>query len=99
MNPVAPSNVTQSLRPIGEELSSSAPVFVDTTGRRRRRVRLLGIAVAAICLLYIGLFSFSLFTGSSVGLNTVLPEGGQVAVVKTAAAADAVSSSTSAPTP
>jgi hypothetical protein len=45
------------------------PVFVDTSGRRRRRVRLLCYAFGVVCLAYSGLVAVSLAVGP------VAPEG------------------------
>jgi len=53
-------------------VSSPAPVFVDSTGRRRRLLRRLSYAFGGLCVLYGGLVSVSL-AGGPVSSNAVLP--------------------------
>jgi hypothetical protein len=61
-----------------------APVFVDSTGRRRRLLRRLAYGFGAFCMVYGGLISLSL-AGGPVSPNAVLPfpeliDGGQPTV-------------------
>jgi hypothetical protein len=49
-----------------------APVFVDSTGRRRRVLRRFSYAFGAFCMVYGGLISLSL-AGGPVSPNAVLP--------------------------
>lgn len=49
-----------------------APVFVDSTGRRRRLLRRLSYAFGAVCVLYGGLISVSL-AGGPVSSSAILP--------------------------
>jgi hypothetical protein len=49
-----------------------APVFVDSTGRRRRLLRRFSYAFGAFCMVYGGLISLSL-AGGPVSPNAVLP--------------------------
>lgn len=51
---------------------ASAPVFVDTTGRRARRLRLLAIVLVLALVVYVGALASGLF-GSSVDLSTMMP--------------------------
>jgi len=53
-------------------VSAPTPVFVDSTGRRRRRLQRLAYAFGAVCLLYGGLISVSL-AGGPVRPSAVLP--------------------------
>jgi len=53
-------------------VSSPAPVFVDSTGRRRRLLRWLSYAFGGLCMIYGGLVSVSL-AGGPVSSNVVLP--------------------------
>jgi hypothetical protein len=53
-------------------VSSPAPVFVDSTGRRRRLLRRLSYAFGALCMVYGGLVSVSL-AGGPVSSEAVLP--------------------------
>jgi hypothetical protein len=52
--------------------SSASPVFVDSTGRRRRLLRRVSYAFGAFCMLYGGLVSVSL-AGGPVSPHAVLP--------------------------
>jgi len=54
------------------KVSSPAPVFVDSTGRRRRFLRRLAYGFGALCMLYGGLVSVSL-AGGPVRSSAVLP--------------------------
>jgi len=62
----------------------SAPIFVDVTGRRRRRMRRLGYAAAALCGGYAIMIALSL-AGGPVSPQTLLPkvigEDGETKVV------------------
>jgi uncharacterized membrane protein YgcG len=49
-----------------------SPVFVDTTGRRRRLLRRLSYAFGAVCMLYGGLVSVTL-AGGPVSTSAILP--------------------------
>jgi hypothetical protein len=49
-----------------------SPVFVDSTGRRRRLLRRLSYAFGAVCVLYGGLISVSL-AGGPVSSSAILP--------------------------
>ena len=51
---------------------SPAPVFVDSTGRRRRVLRRLAYAFGGLCMVYGGLVSVSL-AGGPVSSSAVLP--------------------------
>ena len=51
----------------------SSPVFVDVTGRRRKRLRRLGYAAAALCAGYSIMIAISL-VGGPVSPQTLLPE-------------------------
>ncbi|MFA1537977.1 hypothetical protein [Actinomadura monticuli] len=51
----------------------SAPIFVDVTGRRRRRMRRLGYAAAALCGSYAITIALSL-AGGPVSPRTLLPK-------------------------
>jgi hypothetical protein len=59
--------------------SSPGPVFVDESGRRRRIVRMAGIAVAVLALLYVCLVGVSLFVSPGIlslrlpGVGSLLP--------------------------
>jgi hypothetical protein len=53
-------------------VSTPAPVFVDSTGRRRRVLRRLAYGFGALCMLYGGLVSVSL-AGGPVSSSVVLP--------------------------
>jgi hypothetical protein len=53
-------------------VSAPTPVFVDSTGRRRRRLQRLAYAFGAICVLYGGLISVSL-AGGPVSSSAILP--------------------------
>ncbi len=53
-------------------VSTPAPVFVDSTGRRRRVLRRLAYGFGALCMLYGGLVSVSL-AGGPVSSSAVLP--------------------------
>ena len=53
-------------------VSTPAPVFVDSTGRRRRVLRRLAYGFGALCMLYGGLVSVSL-AGGPVSSTAVLP--------------------------
>ena len=53
-------------------VSAPAPVFVDSTGRRRKVFRRLAYAFGALCMLYGGLVSVSL-AGGPVSSSAVLP--------------------------
>jgi hypothetical protein len=58
--------------------SAASPVFVDSTGRRRRLLRRASYAFGALCMLYGGLVTVSL-AGGPVSPSAVLPlqaEGG-----------------------
>jgi hypothetical protein len=52
--------------------SAASPVFVDSTGRRRRLLRRASYAFGALCMLYGGLVSVSL-AGGPVSPSAVLP--------------------------
>jgi hypothetical protein len=52
--------------------STASPVFVDSTGRRRRLLRRASYAFGALCMLYGGLVSVSL-AGGPVSPSAVLP--------------------------
>jgi hypothetical protein len=54
-----------------------APVFVDSTGRRRRLLRRFSYAFGAFCMVYGGLISVSL-AGGPVSPNVVLPLPGLI---------------------
>ncbi|MEV6487927.1 hypothetical protein AB0M20_04675, partial [Actinoplanes sp. NPDC051633] len=54
------------------KVSAPAPVFVDTTGRRRRFLRRLAYGFGALCMMYGGLVSVSL-AGGPVSSSAVLP--------------------------
>src|SRR5690606_35067918 len=54
---------------------SALPVFVDATGRRRRRLRRLGYAAAALCGRYSIMLRISL-AGGPVNPQTLLPNVG-----------------------
>ncbi|SFO53723.1 hypothetical protein SAMN04489713_10731 [Actinomadura madurae] len=61
---------------------SASPVFVDVTGRRRRRLRRLGYAAAAVCGGYSIMIGISLM-GGPVSPQTLLPKmvgGGETKV-------------------
>jgi hypothetical protein len=49
-----------------------SPVFVDTTGRRRRLLRRLSYAFGAVCMVYGGLVSVTL-AGGPVSTSAILP--------------------------
>ncbi|MFI5840769.1 hypothetical protein ACIA8K_13780 [Catenuloplanes sp. NPDC051500] len=51
---------------------SAGPVFVDATGRRRKRVRRLAYAVGALCMVYTGMVGVSL-AGGPVSPHALLP--------------------------
>ena len=53
-------------------VSAPTPVFVDSTGRRRRHLRRLAYGFGAICVLYGGLISVSL-AGGPVRSSAILP--------------------------
>jgi hypothetical protein len=53
-------------------VSAASPVFVDSTGRRRRLLRRLSYAFGGICIVYGGLVSVAL-AGGPVSPSTVLP--------------------------
>jgi uncharacterized membrane protein YgcG len=53
-------------------VSPPSPVFVDSTGRRRRVLRRLAYAFGALCMLYGGLISVSL-AGGPVSSSAILP--------------------------
>jgi hypothetical protein len=53
-------------------VSAASPVFVDSTGRRRRVLRRLSYAFGAICIVYGGLVTVSL-AGGPVSPSAVLP--------------------------
>ena len=53
-------------------VSSPAPVFVDSTGRRRRVLRRLAYVFGGLCMVYGGLVSVSL-AGGPVSSSAVLP--------------------------
>ena len=53
-------------------VSAPSPVFVDSTGRRRRLFRRLAYAFGALCMLYSGLLSVSL-AGGPVSSSAILP--------------------------
>jgi hypothetical protein len=53
-------------------VSAASPVFVDSTGRRRRVLRRLSYAFGGICIVYGGLVSVAL-AGGPVSPSTVLP--------------------------
>jgi hypothetical protein len=53
-------------------VSAPSPVFVDSTGRRRRLLRRLSYAFGGLCLLYGGLVSVSL-AGGPVSSSAILP--------------------------
>jgi hypothetical protein len=53
-------------------LSAPTPVFVDSTGRRRKMLRRLAYAFGALCMLYGGLISVSL-AGGPVSSSAILP--------------------------
>ncbi len=53
-------------------VSSPAPVFVDSTGRRRRLLRRLSYVFGGLCMVYGGLVSVSL-AGGPVSSSAVLP--------------------------
>jgi hypothetical protein len=53
-------------------VSTPAPVFVDSTGRRRRVLRRLAYGFGALCMLYGGLVSVSL-AGGPISSSAVLP--------------------------
>jgi hypothetical protein len=58
-----------------------SPVFVDSTGRRRRLLRRLSYAFGAVCVLYGGLVSVTLSAGPvSTSAILPLPDLGAVAV-------------------
>jgi hypothetical protein len=65
-------------------VAQPAPVFVDSTGRRRRLLRRLAYGFGAFCMVYGGLISLSL-AGGPVSPNAVMPfpdliDGGQPTV-------------------
>ncbi|CNE35625.1 Uncharacterised protein [Mycobacterium tuberculosis] len=65
---------------------SASPVFVDVTGRRRRRMRRFGYAAAALCGGYSIMIGISL-AGGPVSPQTLLPKvggGGQTKVAPSA---------------
>jgi hypothetical protein len=53
-------------------VSAPAPVFVDSTGRRRRLLRRLAYAFGGLCMAYGGLISVSL-AGGPVSSSAILP--------------------------
>jgi hypothetical protein len=53
-------------------VSAPSPVFVDSTGRRRRLLRRLSYGFGGICMLYGGLLSVSL-AGGPVSSSAILP--------------------------
>jgi hypothetical protein len=53
-------------------VSAASPVFVDSTGRRRRVLRRISYAFGAICIVYGGLVTVSL-AGGPVSPSAVLP--------------------------
>ena len=53
-------------------VAQPAPVFVDSTGRRRRLLRRLAYGFGAFCMVYGGLISLSL-AGGPVSPSAVLP--------------------------
>jgi hypothetical protein len=53
-------------------VSAPSPVFVDSTGRRRRLLRRLSYAFGGLCMLYGGLISVSL-AGGPVSSSAILP--------------------------
>jgi len=62
-----------------DRLATPVPVFVDPTGRRARRTRVLGVGAAATCALYLLLVAMSLVAAPGVlpltvpGLGSLLP--------------------------
>jgi hypothetical protein len=64
---------------IGAAVPTSAQVFVDDSGRRRRWVRLAGVGVTAVCAGYIGIIVVGL-SQTGVGPLEAVPEGGNGAI-------------------
>jgi hypothetical protein len=71
-----PKSPTSAARDIPDTeviaVSAPSPVFVDSTGRRRRVLRRLAYAFGAVCMLYGGLISVSL-AGGPVSSSAILP--------------------------
>ncbi|GAA3382304.1 hypothetical protein [Cryptosporangium minutisporangium] len=65
---------------------ASAPVFVDTTGRRARWLRVLAVVVCLAFALYLGTMASGVF-GSSVDLSTAMPSASATASATASAAA------------
>jgi hypothetical protein len=56
--------------------STEGPVFVDTTGRRSRVLRRIGLLVGAVCLAYAGVLAAAFMGwGTSLNPSSLLPFG------------------------
>lgn len=64
----------------------SAPVFVDASGRRARRLRILGFVVCVVLAVCFGALASGLF-GSAVDLSTAMPSVTASATASAAATA------------
>ncbi|WP_395575309.1 hypothetical protein [Streptomyces sp. BK79] len=57
--------------------SAQGPVFVDTSGRRARLLRKLGLLVGAVCVGYAAVLGLAFMgIGTSVSPSSLLPFGG-----------------------
>ncbi|GAA4307401.1 hypothetical protein GCM10023178_73740 [Actinomadura luteofluorescens] len=67
--PVAPPLTRPSARPVPQEETEAAPVFVDATGWRARIGRRLGLLVGSVLLVFLGALGLGVTTGADVPLT------------------------------